>query len=61
MCDLYSFLHRIEQERQEMYRLAEQYGLADHRVLAKSKQLDDTLNEYSRCQAYKYIRELNIS
>ncbi|WP_322903372.1 aspartyl-phosphate phosphatase Spo0E family protein [Paenibacillus campi] len=60
MCDPYSFLYRIEQQRQDMYRLAAQYGLADQRVLDKSKQLDNTLNEYSRCQAHTNHKSITI-
>jgi len=38
---------RIEQKRKEMYVLADKYGLSDHRVLKKSKELDQLLNFYS--------------
>lgn len=41
-------LKRIEQEREELHYLVEQYGFSDHRVLVKSQQLDQTLNEFNR-------------
>ncbi len=59
MCDPSSYIIKIEQQRQEMYTLAEQYGFADYRVLIKSKQLDDALNEYHRCLSYIQISKIN--
>ncbi len=41
-------LRRIEQEREELHLLVELYGFSDARVLIKSQQLDQTLNEYNR-------------
>lgn len=41
-----SILKQIEQKRQEMHELAEQNGLSDFRVLAKSHELDRLLNRY---------------
>ncbi len=59
MYDLSSCVNKIEQQCQEMYRLAEQYGFSDYRVLIKSKQLDDALNEYHRCLTYIKIIKTN--
>lgn len=39
---------QIEKRRAEMNDLAEQYGLLDHRVLAKSQELDELINDYER-------------
>lgn len=39
---------RIEAQRAELNQLATKYGLQDPRVLAKSQQLDFTLNQYQR-------------
>ncbi|WPP43588.1 aspartyl-phosphate phosphatase Spo0E family protein [Paenibacillus hunanensis] len=41
-------LRRIEQERKELHLLVELYGFSDDRVIIKSQQLDQTLNEYDR-------------
>ncbi|WP_322924112.1 aspartyl-phosphate phosphatase Spo0E family protein [Paenibacillus campi] len=46
--DMIWCLRRIEQEREELHLLVELYGFSDARVLIKSQQLDQTLNEYNR-------------
>ncbi|WP_086074384.1 aspartyl-phosphate phosphatase Spo0E family protein [Paenibacillus camerounensis] len=40
---------RIEQARQELNRLALEYGVQDVRVLRQSVKLDALLNEYTGC------------
>lgn len=39
-------IRRIEKERRTLSRLVEKYGLSDPRVLAKSRELDELLNQY---------------
>ncbi|GGJ17891.1 aspartyl-phosphate phosphatase Spo0E family protein [Paenibacillus hunanensis] len=46
--DIFWCLRRIEQERKELHLLVELYGFSDDRVIIKSQQLDQTLNEYDR-------------
>lgn len=56
--DMIGCLQRIEQERQELHNLVEQFGFSDHRVLLKSQQLDQTLNEYNQQWiSYKAIQQ----
>ncbi|WP_438494559.1 aspartyl-phosphate phosphatase Spo0E family protein [Paenibacillus sp. IHBB 3054] len=40
---------RIEQARQELNRMAIEYGMNDLRVLRQSVKLDALLNEYTDC------------
>ncbi|MEW4370809.1 aspartyl-phosphate phosphatase Spo0E family protein [Paenibacillus kandeliae] len=52
-------LQRIEQERQELHNLVEQFGFSDLRVLVKSQQLDQTLNEYNQYRVtYNAMQQL---
>lgn len=44
---------KIEQARQELNRLALEYGMQDVRVLRQSVKLDALLNEYSDCSTEK--------
>lgn len=39
--------NEVEKKRKELNELAKQYGLADERVLLKSRELDNLLNRYS--------------
>jgi len=48
-----SVAFRIEQERQQMYKLAEQYGFADARTIEISQQLDQRLNQYYQLKTQK--------
>ncbi|WP_055107276.1 aspartyl-phosphate phosphatase Spo0E family protein [Paenibacillus ihumii] len=47
--------HRIEEERQQLGQLAEQYGLRDMRVLRQSMELDRLINHYNEVM-YDYLR-----
>ncbi|MFD3262256.1 aspartyl-phosphate phosphatase Spo0E family protein [Paenibacillus lentus] len=47
--------HRIEEERQQLGVLAEQYGLQDMRVLRQSMELDRLINHYNEVR-YDYMR-----
>nr|WP_154984963.1 aspartyl-phosphate phosphatase Spo0E family protein [Paenibacillus xylanexedens] len=40
---------QIEQGRQELSRLVDQYGIPNVRVLEQSMALDELINEYNRC------------
>ncbi|GAA0406201.1 aspartyl-phosphate phosphatase Spo0E family protein [Paenibacillus motobuensis] len=42
----------IEQEREELNRLAAQYGLLDKRVLEQSIELDELINKYNKVRYY---------
>lgn len=44
---------RIEQARQELNKLALEYGMQDVRVLRQSVKLDALLNEYCDCHTEK--------
>lgn len=44
---------RIEQARQELNRLALEFGMKDSRVLRQSVKLDALLNEYTDCLTEK--------
>ncbi|WNS43389.1 aspartyl-phosphate phosphatase Spo0E family protein [Paenibacillus sp. MMS20-IR301] len=44
---------RIEQARQELNKLALEYGMQDVRVLRQSVKLDALLNGYSECHPEK--------
>ncbi|WP_458125022.1 Spo0E family sporulation regulatory protein-aspartic acid phosphatase [Paenibacillus sp. Z3-2] len=39
---------QIEQGRQELSRLVDQYGIPNVKVLEQSKALDELINEYNR-------------
>ena len=57
--DMIGCLQRIEQERQELHNLVEQFGFSDLRVLVKSQQLDQTLNEYNQYRVtYNAMQQL---
>ncbi|GGN97750.1 aspartyl-phosphate phosphatase Spo0E family protein [Saccharibacillus kuerlensis] len=40
--------NEMEYQRQVLYRLADEYGFLDQRVLLQSQKLDQWLNEYER-------------
>jgi hypothetical protein len=40
---------QIEQGRQELSRLVDQYGIPNVKVLEQSMALDELINEYNRC------------
>ncbi|GGH63566.1 aspartyl-phosphate phosphatase Spo0E family protein [Paenibacillus silvae] len=44
---------RIERNRQELRRLAENHGMQDNKVLEQSMVLDELINEYYRFQYKK--------
>ncbi|WP_405104144.1 aspartyl-phosphate phosphatase Spo0E family protein [Paenibacillus sp. FSL K6-1217] len=44
---------KIEQAREELNKLALEYGMQDVRVLRQSVKLDALLNEYSDCNTEK--------
>lgn len=58
--NLHQCLQKMEQQRQEMHQLAEMYGFSDDRVLDKSQQLDQTLNEYNQYAVLYKRTHINI-
>ncbi|MEC0238202.1 aspartyl-phosphate phosphatase Spo0E family protein [Paenibacillus kribbensis] len=48
MVDLKRLQERIERERRELNKLAEQYGILDWRTLRKSQEIDLMVNDYNK-------------
>ncbi|WP_176718231.1 aspartyl-phosphate phosphatase Spo0E family protein [Paenibacillus kribbensis] len=48
MVDLKGLQERIERERRELNKLAEQYGILDWRTLGKSQEIDLMVNDYNK-------------
>lgn len=44
----YRLMIKVEKERAKLYRLANQYGLVDPKVLQQSQYLDTCLNAYRK-------------
>nr|WP_211084549.1 aspartyl-phosphate phosphatase Spo0E family protein [Paenibacillus xylanexedens] len=47
---------KIERNRQELSRLAENHGMQDNQVLRQSMVLDELINEYNRFKYKSHLR-----